>query len=144
MTIFEELRENHDKQRTLADLLIKTEGDSDGRDELFQRLKAELRRHAMAEERHFYVPLMEHDLTQEKSRHSITEHHEIDELVEKLEQTEYESPAWLTTARELQEKVEHHLDEEEHEVFLLAGRVLSDNQKQSLGQSYRQEKSDSR
>lgn len=142
MTIFDALREDHDKQRTLTGLLTQTHGDSEGREELFQRLKRELEEHAAAEERHFYIPLMEHDLTQEKSRHSIAEHHEIDELVKKLEQTEYESPAWLATARELREKVEHHLDEEEKEVFQLAGRVLSDNQKQSLGQSYRKEKAD--
>lgn len=142
MTIFDVLREDHDKQRTLTGLLTQTHGASEGREELFQRLKRELEEHAAAEERHFYIPLMEHDLTQEKSRHSIAEHHEIDELLEKLEQIEYESPAWLATARQLREKVEHHLEEEEHEVFQLAGRVLSDNQKQSLGQSYREEKAD--
>lgn len=140
MTIFDALRADHEKQRTLADLLIGTQGDSDGRDELFKKLKAELQQHAAAEERCFYIPLLEHDLTQEKSRHSIAEHHEIDELVEKLEQTDYESSGWLVTAKQLKEKVEHHLDEEEQQVFQLAGKVLSDEQKQSLAADYRHEK----
>ena len=81
MNIFEALREDHQTQRSLADILIKTSGDSDGRAEIFAKLKAELSAHAAAEERHFYVPLMRDDMTQEKARHSVAEHHELDLLV---------------------------------------------------------------
>lgn len=139
MNIFEALREDHDKQRTLLDILVKTEGDSDSREELFERLKTQLTEHAAAEERHFYIPLIEKDLTQEKARHSIAEHHEIDELIARLEETERSSPAWLRIAKELKHKVTHHLDEEEHEVFQLAGKVLTDEEKTSLAKDYQQE-----
>ncbi|NWO10730.1 hemerythrin domain-containing protein [Chromohalobacter salexigens] len=139
MTIFEALRESHDRQRTLLDLLVKTHGDSEGRDELFNRVRAELEHHAGAEERALYIPMMEHDMTQEKARHSVAEHHEIDELIETLQQTDYSSPAWLATARQLQEMVTHHLDEEEQEVFQLAGRVFDDATKQSLADTYQEE-----
>ncbi len=137
MNIFESLREDHDIQRDLVDLLIATEGDSDKRDELFKKLKHELEIHADAEERHFYVPLIESDLTQEKARHSIAEHHEMDELIEELEGTDYSSPGWLVTARKLAHKVTHHLDEEEHEVFQMAGKALTEGQKESLARDYR-------
>ena len=93
MNIFEALRSSHTTQRSLADNLIKTSGDSKERDLLFKELKAELAAHAAAEERFFYVPLIAHDMTQEPSRHGIAEHHEMDELVEKLEKTELSSPA---------------------------------------------------
>lgn len=137
MNIFEALREDHDRQRELAKKLLETSGDTPERDQIFKALKEELQVHADAEERHFYKPLIDSDLTQDKARHSIAEHHEIDELIETLEATEYSSPAWLTYAKQLQEQVEHHLDEEEHEVFQMAGKVLSENQKQSLATSYR-------
>lgn len=137
MSIFEALTDDHQKQRTLIDLLVKTHGDSDGRDELFVRLKAELEHHALAEERHFYTPLMEADLTQEKARHSIAEHQEIDELLDELTQTDYSSPGWVATATRLRERLLHHLDEEEQEVFQLAGKHLSDDRKQSLATEYR-------
>ncbi|MDV6317805.1 hemerythrin domain-containing protein [Chromohalobacter sp. HP20-39] len=139
MTIFEALRESHDRQRTLLDLLVKTHGDSNGRDELFKRVRAELEHHAGAEERALYIPMMEHDMTQEKARHSVAEHHEIDELIESLQQTDYSSPGWLATARQLQEMVTHHLDEEEQEVFQLAGRVFDDATKLSLAKTYQEE-----
>lgn len=136
MNIFEALRADHDNQRRLLDLLSKTHGESSGRKALFERTKSALQQHAAAEERCFYVPLLEHDLTQEKSRHSIAEHHEIDELIETLESTELDSSGWLVHAKSLKEVVEHHLDEEEQEVFQLAGKVLSENQKDQLAGQY--------
>ncbi|MTI50530.1 MAG: hemerythrin domain-containing protein [Alcanivorax sp.] len=139
MTLFEALREDHDTQRTLLGLLIKTHGDSDGREELFEKVKKALTSHAAAEERALYIPMMELDMTQEKARHSVAEHHEIDELVEELEDTDFSSPGWLAAAKKLQELVTHHLDEEEQEVFQLAGRALSDDAKARLADTYRDE-----
>ncbi|QVL43146.1 MAG: hemerythrin domain-containing protein [Alcanivorax sp.] len=139
MTLFEALREDHDTQRTLLGLLIKTHGDSDGREELFEKVKKALTRHAAAEERALYIPMMELDMTQEKARHSVAEHHEIDELVEELEDTDFSSPGWLAAARKLHDLVTHHLDEEEQEVFQLAGRALSDDAKARLADTYRDE-----
>jgi len=136
MTIFDALRADHETQRTLVDLLTKTTGDSDGRTELFARLKRELEAHAGAEERHFYVPLMELDATQEKARHSVAEHKELDDFIEQLEGYDPGSSQWLQTARELAHRLTHHLDEEEHEVFQMAGKVLTDDQKQQLADDY--------
>ena len=112
-TIFEALRSDHETQRTLIDLLTKTEGASEGREELFARLKEELTAHAAAEERYFYVPLMQHDLTQDQARHSVAEHKELDDFVEQLERYDMTAPQWLITARELADRLVHHLDEEE-------------------------------
>lgn len=139
MNLFEALRADHDTQRTLLDLLVKTHGDSEGREQLFEKVKKELSAHAAAEERALYVPMMEQDLTQEKARHSVAEHHEIDELVEELENTDFSSPGWVATAKKLQHLVTHHLDEEEQEVFQLAGRALDEQAKTRLAGTYREE-----
>lgn len=136
-TIFEALREDHEKQRTLIDRLVETHGDSEGRNELFARVKRELVAHAAAEERYFYVPLMEHDMTQDNARHSVAEHQELDEFVEQLENYDMSGPQWIQTAKELRERLVHHLDEEEREVFPVAGKVLSDSQKTELAEEYR-------
>ena len=138
-TIFEALRDDHDTQRRLVSLLIETEGDSEGRQELFDRLRAQLNAHAAAEERYFYVPLMEDDLTQEKARHSVAEHKELDDFVEQLETYDRSSSQWLLTARELHHRLNHHLEEEEREVFPLAGKSLSEAQKTELADSYRED-----
>lgn len=136
MNIFEALRKDHEIQRDLLDQLVETSGDTKKRDYLFKELKVELEVHAEGEERHFYIPLIDSDKTQTKARHSIAEHHEIDELIEQLEKTDYDSSAWLKIAKKLQEKVIHHLDEEEHEVFQMAGKVLSEKEKDTLADDY--------
>ena len=137
-TIFEALRADHDIQRKLIADLVATEGASDDREALFQRLKIELTAHAAHEERQFYVPLMGDDITQEKARHSVAEHKEIDDFVEQLEGYDMSGPQWVQTARELEHRLLHHLEEEEREVFPIAGKVLTDSQKDELGAAYEQ------
>ncbi|UAB75702.1 hemerythrin domain-containing protein [Mesoflavibacter sp. SCSIO 43206] len=137
MNIFESIRKDHDTQRELLDQLVQTTGDTDKRDTIFKKLKKELEVHADAEERHFYKPLISDDMMQDKARHGIAEHHEIDELIEKLEDTDYDSSAWLKYAKDLKEKVEHHLEDEEHSFFQLAGKVFNQKQKEDLAKKYR-------
>ncbi|AVB25973.1 hemerythrin domain-containing protein [Pseudomonas syringae pv. syringae] len=136
VNIFEALRESHDRQRSYADALIKTSGDSAEREKAYKQLKEELQAHETAEERFFYIPLMAHDNGVDLSRHAISEHHEMDEMMEELDETEMSSPAWLATAKKLSEKVHHHLKEEEQKFFQMAGKLLDEKQKQSLAGEY--------
>jgi hypothetical protein len=139
MNIFEALRKSHDRQRTYAVALVKTSGDTPERVEAYKQLKSELQAHETAEERHFYIPLMEFDNGVDLSRHAISEHHEMDEMMEELDETEMSSPAWLATAKKLSEKVHHHLKEEEQKFFQMAGKLLDDQQKETLARQYEKE-----
>ena len=139
MNIFEALRQEHEIQRDLVKKLVSTHGDTQERKKIYEQLKHELKIHADAEERHFYVPLIQKDLTQEKARHSIAEHHEMDELMEQLDETEMSATNWLKIAKDLEHKVTHHLDEEEHEIFQMAGKALTEKQKTSLASDYNKE-----
>lgn len=136
MTIFESLRQDHDLHRELLDKLVETSGDTEDRKRLYLRLKHELEIHADAEERYFYKPLIDSDKTQDQARHGIAEHHEIDELLEKMDETDYSSPAWLGYAKELKAQMEHHYKDEEHEFFQMAGKVFHAQQKTNLGAAY--------
>jgi hypothetical protein len=139
VNIFEALRESHDRQRTYAEALIQTSGDTPERVEAYKQLKSELQAHETAEERHFYIPLMEFDNGVDLSRHAISEHHEMDEMMEELDETEMSSPAWLAVAKKLAEKVNHHLEEEEQKFFQMAGKLLDDKQKETLAGQYEKE-----
>ncbi|MGE8147039.1 hemerythrin domain-containing protein [Pseudomonas frederiksbergensis] len=139
MNIFEALRESHDRQRSYAEALVKTSGDTPERVEAYKQLKAELQAHETAEERHFYIPLMEFDNGVDLSRHAISEHHEMDEMMETLDETEMSDPTWLVTAKKLSEKVHHHLKEEEQKFFQMAGKLLDEKQKESLAGQYEKE-----
>lgn len=136
MNIFEALRESHERQRGYADALVQTHGDSPERVEAYKQLKAELQAHETAEERHFYIPLMQLENGVDLSRHAISEHHEMDEMLETLDKAEMSSPAWLATAKKLSEKVHHHLKEEENKFFQMAGKLLDEQDKQLLAKKY--------
>lgn len=139
MNIFTALRESHDIQRELCAKVTNTQGESNERDSLFQQLVRELKAHARAEERFFYLPLMEYDQGVDLSRHAIAEHHEMDELIEQLQATEYSSPTWLVYAKQLSDLVVHHLQEEEHRFFQMAGKLLSEEEKVQLVKGYNQD-----
>jgi hemerythrin-like domain-containing protein len=139
VNIFEALRESHERQRTYAKALIHTSGDTPERVEAYKQLKSELQAHATAEERHFYIPLIEFDNGVDLCRHAISEHHEMDEMMEELDGTEMSSPAWLATAKKLSETVHHHLKEEEQKFFQMAGKLLDDKQKETLAGQYEKE-----
>ncbi|WP_228852128.1 hemerythrin domain-containing protein [Aegicerativicinus sediminis] len=137
MNIFEAIRKDHDIQRDLLAQLIETSGDSKNRDVIYSKIKSQLLIHADAEERYFYKPLISSDMMQDHARHGIAEHHEIEELIEQLDSTEYSASNWLVIAKKLKEKVEHHLEDEEHVFFQLAGKVFTEKQKTDLAEPYR-------
>src|SRR5512145_1690505 len=82
--IFDAIRESHDLQRDLCRKLTASRHDMAARQVLFLQLKVELMAHAAAEERHLYVPLLMEDGGLDASRHALHEHHEVDELLDKL------------------------------------------------------------
>ena len=136
MNIFEALRQSHEIQRDLARQLTQTSGDSRERRAIFEQLKNELFAHAVAEDRYFYIPLMMTDAGLNITRHALAEHHQMDELLEQLTETEMSNTGWLAIAKQLSDKVHHHLKEEEHGFFQQAGKILSEQQKQSLAKQY--------
>jgi hemerythrin-like domain-containing protein len=139
MDIFEALLQSHQRQRAHCDRLLKGIGEPDERHQAFDQLRTEMAAHETAEERAFYVPLIEHDETVDPARHGISEHHEMDEMVEDLEKTEEGSAEYLEALGKLVHKVHHHLDEEEQKFFPQARKVLSQEQQQDLGKLYQEE-----
>lgn len=139
MNIFEALRVSHETQQALSGRLLASEPGTPERPRVFLELKRELLAHETAEERCFYVPLFEHDATVDAARHAISEHHEMDEMVEDLGKQEVTAPGWMAGAKKLCEKIEHHLKEEETKFFQEAGKVLTEQQKLSLAKDYEAE-----
>lgn len=139
MNIFEALRLSHETQRALATQILAASGDSPDRMRLYREFRHELAAHAAAEERCFYSPLIDFDETMAQARHGMAEHHEMDELVDELNKLDPKSTAWTSQFRKLHDKVYHHLEDEEHAIFQLAGKVLKESQKQALAKDYEAE-----
>jgi hypothetical protein len=138
-TIYDALRESHETQRSLCRRLLRSNPGDTRRAELFRELRIELAAHAAAEERFLYAPILMADAGLDVSRHALHEHHQLDELVEKLQKGEPGDRGWLATAKALSHKVHHHLREEETKFFQVSGKILGTREKVSLAKKYRRD-----
>lgn len=143
-TIYELLKKDHDKHRDLLAKLAETSGDSDERRKLWESFYYDVGAHAAAEEETFYAPLMEDKDGQPKGRHSVAEHKELDDIVQELVEMEMSSPGWLTRFKTLRERYEHHIEEEEEEIFETAREVLGDDKSGEIGSKFQTRKAKER
>ena len=115
--IFARLKEDHDTHRELLDKLMETSGDSEERQSLFEELTKELKSHAAAEEQALYSTMLRKPPTTDETRHSVAEHHEIDEALNDLAATDMSEGGWLTKFKEFDHQYRHHINEEEEDHF---------------------------
>ena len=132
MNIYERIKQDHKYHRELLDKIADTSGDTEERRELFNSLLVDVKSHANAEEQSFYSLLMEKADGQEKAQHSVAEHKEANDLFDELEEMEMSNPHWLPKFKELKEELEHHMDEEENEVFTLARKIIDDKRAEAI------------
>ena len=142
--IFEELRSEHDRHRKLMEQIADTSGDSAQRRRMWTEFVEDSEAHASAEERVFYSRLMADPKSRDTSAHSIEEHQTMRDAIEALADAEMDSPAWLNRFHTVRERFEHHMKEEEHGVFQLAGKVLNEEEKEQLVSEFREAKQDER
>lgn len=129
MTVFELLKKDHQK---VADIFKQidetTERAVKTREDLFARLKTELDIHAELEEAILYPALKEFEESREIALEGVEEHRVVKRLLSELESTPVESEQWTAKLTVLKENVEHHVEEEEGEMFKKAREVLSREQ----------------
>ena len=138
-SLYDAVRESHETQRSLCRRLLRSRPGTRERLDLFTALRIELAAHAAAEERFLYVPILMADRGPNSSRPALPAHHPIDELVEDLQSLDPRHAAWLKKARELSQKVHHHLREEEKKFFQVSGRILTTTKKTQLARQYRRD-----
>lgn len=137
------LKEDHELVSSLFEQLdsVDAEPASDElREGLFAQLKYELETHANIEERLLYPALRQAnpDLLSE----AFTEHAEVKQLLAELSTGigTKSSARWTEKLHELKECVEHHVREEESEVFALACEVLNSDDLDALGKQMEADK----
>lgn len=140
-TIYQEIKRDHDKHRKLLDDLDRTQGASEAREALFRELKQEVEAHTAAEEQTFYATLIAKPDGQPKARHSVHEHKTAADLMEELEELDFGSGGWLKKFRKLKDELEHHMEEEENEIFKRAKKVIAGQKAEELAGSFRDRKS---
>ena len=129
------LKRDHDKvKKILEELDATTERGVKTREELFTKVKSELEVHEAIEEEIFYPALKEHRETKEIVLEGYEEHHLVDMVMAEIEGLPFDDEAWGAKLTVMRENVEHHIEEEETDMFKDARRVLDKAQLEELGE----------
>jgi hemerythrin superfamily protein len=135
MKVYELLKKDHETVKSLfAKLEETTEEQGEEREDLFQTLQHELTIHALAEEKFFYPALKENEESEEIALEAIEEHKVVKRLLKELDANLKDTKDWAAKLKVLQENVEHHVEEEEGELFDKAKRILDDAEAESIGE----------
>ena len=128
------LKEDHDKVKGLLEKLgHTTERGVKTREELFTTIKAELTVHEIIEEEIFYPALKEHPKAKDIVLEGYEEHNVVDTIMGEMEQTPFDDETWGAKAKVMTENIEHHIEEEEGEMFKQARQVFDRAELQELG-----------
>jgi hemerythrin-like domain-containing protein len=103
------------------------------REELFATIKGELAVHETIEEEIFYPALKEHPKAKELVLEGYEEHHVVDTVMAELEGLDVSDETWGAKAQVMKENVEHHIEEEEGEMFKQARQVFDRQELEDLG-----------
>jgi Hemerythrin HHE cation binding domain len=137
------LKDDHDKMRKLlTELESTTERGVRTREELFSRIKGELTIHEVIEEEIFYPALKEHPKAKDIVLEGYEEHHVVDTVMAELEGLPVDDERWGAKAKVMQENVEHHMEEEEGEMFQKARQVFDREELDELGTRMEQRKAE--
>ena len=128
------LKTDHDKvKKLLTELETTTERGVKTREELFATIKGELTVHEVIEEEIFYPALKSHPKARDIVLEGYEEHHVVDVLMGELESLDVSDETWGAKALVMKENVEHHIEEEEGEMFKQARQVFDQQELEDLG-----------
>jgi hemerythrin-like domain-containing protein len=137
------LKDDHRKvKKLLAELESTTERGVKTREELFTKVKQELVVHEAIEEEIFYPALKEHPKTKDIALEAYEERHVVDTVMAEIEGVAYDDEKWGAKFTVMKENLEHHIEEEEGEMFKQAKQVFDQDELTQLGESMKARKED--
>ncbi len=139
-SIYDAIKADHDEHRALLERVADTTGDGTDRQEAWKSFYRDVKSHAAAEEETFYSKLISETWGQDAARHSVHEHQQLDDLLEELNGMDMTSSGWLDKFKTLRHDYEHHIDEEENEVFTRARKIVGEEDNEEFGARFKARK----
>lgn len=129
------LREDHHRfRKMLEEGEETTERAKKTRTELLDRLEAEMKAHEQYEEKFLYEPLRDFERAKDIVLEGYEEHHVCDLILAELRQTDVSDERWAAKFSVLKENLEHHLEEEEDDMFKKARTLIEKSELEALGE----------
>ena len=125
------LKKQHRHVKGLFKQVEKTE-DSRGRRNLMEQIAHALKVHTQLEEKVFYPAVAElgSQKAQEMVMEAVEEHHVVDLVLAELPKVDPEDDRFEAKMTVLKELIEHHVEEEESEMFKLAQKLGTEELKE--------------
>ena len=141
MDIFELLTTDHDKVKKILEQLQGTSiRATSRREKLLQSLSSALLPHMYAEEQYFYQILLDETSEQELAYEAIEEHRAAKTVLSDLQDAAPDDPRWLARLKVLKELVEHHVEEEESDIFEVARKIIDEERSDSVARRFKEMK----
>jgi hemerythrin-like domain-containing protein len=141
------LRLLHQQHREIMKLFKEAESakDADARREACRQIVDKLQQHTEIEERFFYPAIGARGTAKAKEmvHEAYEEHHVVDLVLQELPDVDVEDERFHAKMTVLKELVQHHVEEEEQELFKLAEK-LGKEQLQHIGEEMREQIGDGR
>ena len=130
MDVLRLLEDEHDEAKAVFKKIEKAEGAAAGR--LWNQLKDMLTLHEEMEETLFYPQLKQEKPTEDLILEAYQEHHVMDLLIEEISALDPKHETWHPKVKVLQENTEHHIEEEEGELFPKVRKIWDTDKRERL------------
>lgn len=127
------LKEQHREVADLFEEFEEAKDDAEAKERLFTEIADKLVVHATIEERHFY-PAVKAKRTEDILLESLEEHLSIKRVLADLLDLDATDATFAAKVKVLQEQVEHHVEEEEEELFPKVKKALDEDELIALAQ----------
>ena len=139
MNAIELLKQDHDKVKEIFKQVEATEND-DKKHQLFKQIKLELETHTHIEETIFYPTIMVNEEIKDIVLEGLEEHKQAKTLLRDIPNLSDGSEKFDAKLKVLMEDVEHHVKEEETEMFPLVKKAFDKAKLEALGAQLEAEK----
>jgi hemerythrin superfamily protein len=133
MNALEFLKEDHQKVKGLFQE-IRQSSDRSRQKELFDKIDTELEIHTHIEETVFYPAIEEQEELKDMVAEALEEHKQAKLLLDELEELGDDNHDFGSKIQQLMEAVEHHVEEEEGEMFPKIREVFDEDELEQLGE----------
>ena len=131
MDVLQLLTDEHDEAKAVFRQIEKADGAAAAR--LWDQLKSMLTLHEEMEETFFYPKLKEEQQTEDLILEAYQEHHVMDVLIAEISALDPSDETWHPKVKVLRENTEHHIEEEEGELFPKVRKLWDAAKREQVG-----------
>ena len=139
MNALELLKEDHQTVASLFEQAESTEKEAQKK-RLFEQIASALEAHTHIEETIFYPALQEQEELKDLVMEAFEEHKQVKTLIREMGNLTDGSEKFDAKLKVMKENVEHHVEEEENEMFPQVEQLFDESQLEELGQQMEEAK----